>query len=247
VNIEDTEAVVDSSSETNYSNKSADTETDLLDCDRDSELLLDCTTKPKKDTVVEYALKENEIIKARVLSVQPKSGKGKNWVNVSVVGDNKPKSSVNWDDIVWWREVSKGPEVVLLCSDVNQCKQEVVDAQFTELENLLENDVFEWVDDIGQSAISSSWVITQKPLPGNTYKTKARLVARGFEERLDKKVDSPTTSREALRFCVATAATMSWEIHSLDMHSAFLRGNPIVRDVYLIPPAEFAQEGKCGN
>ena len=78
----------------------------------------------------------------------------------------------------------------------------MVDAQFTELENLLENDVFEWVDDIGQSAISSRWVITQKPLPGNTYKTKARLVARGFEERLDKKVDSPTSSRESPRFAL---------------------------------------------
>ena len=73
---------------------------------------------------------------------------------------------------------------------------------------------------------------------------KARLVARGFEEdstQLTK--DSPTCSRESLRLLFAAAATNKWNIQSIDISSAFLQGNELERDVYLIPPKDIRKPG----
>ena len=39
-----------------------------------------------------------------------------------------------------------------------------------------------------------------------------------------------------------TAPTMEWDLHSLDITSAFLQGNGIQRDVYLKPPPEFSED-----
>ena len=37
---------------------------------------------------------------------------------------------------------------------------------------------------------------------------------------------------------------MGWEIHSLDITSAFLQGNSIEREVYLKPPSEAGTDGR---
>ena len=58
-------------------------------------------------------------------------------------------------------------------------RQEVVDAKEKEVVNLIENDVFEEVKDIGQSCVSCKWVITSK-VKNDVEVVKARLVARGF-------------------------------------------------------------------
>lgn len=68
---------------------------------------------------------------------------------------------------------------------------------------------------------------------------KARLVARGFEEFLpgiDK--DSPTCAHESLRLVLAVLAQKQWELRSMDIKTAFLQGQPIHRDVYVLPPVE---------
>ena len=88
---------------------------------------------------------------------------------------------------MWWRVVTESIENVLILSEADQYQQKVIGAK-------------------NQSTISTRWVLTDKFLPGGSSKVKARLVARGFEERLiEKRIDSPTSSREALRFCFATA------------------------------------------
>ena len=59
-------------------------------------------------------------------------------------------------------------------------------------------------------------------------KEKLKLVARGFEESVHTaRTDSPTCSRQSLRLCFVTCATMKWAINSLDVTSAFLQGNGI--------------------
>ena len=74
---------------------------------------------------------------------------------------------------------------------------------------------------------------------------KARLVARGFEEKLiDKKVDSPTCSRQGLRLAFVTASSMNWELQAMDISSAFLQGNVLKRTVYVRPPSEVCDKGK---
>ena len=73
--------------------------------------------------------------------------------------------------------------------------------------------------------------------------TKARLVARGYEETNKVRSDSPTCFRDSIRMLLAVAIGKDWIIHSLDVKAAFLQGNRIDRDLYLGPLKEFRREG----
>ena len=56
---------------------------------------------------------------------------------------------------------------------------EVKEAKMTEVNNLMDYDVFEEVKDEGQETIGSRWVVTEKEKhDGQKQQTKARLVAR---------------------------------------------------------------------
>ena len=100
--------------------------------------------------------------------------------------------------------------------------------------------MFEVVPNAAQSRVSTKWVITEK-IKNEKNVVKARLVARGFEENLNKdtRTDSPTCSKQSLRLCFVTASIMSWELYSLDVTSAFLQDNLIERDVFVQPPVEW--------
>ena len=76
--------------------------------------------------------------------------------------------------------------------------------------------------------------------------TKARLVARGFEEQKNDTSmnDSPTHSKEVLRVSLTIFLSQSWSLNSIDIKSALLQGKEINRQVYLKPPKDFAKEGK---
>ena len=182
---------------------------------------------------------------ATVLSQQPKrSGKYKEWLNVHVKGENKARS-IAWREVVAWKKMPN-IENVLILSDDEEFDQSVIDAKAKELENLKEHDVFEEVNVKEANhinSISTRWVITEKFADGERV-TKARLVARGFEEdSSDMMKDSPTCTKESLRLVFAAAATQHWSVQSLDISSAFLQGNPIQRDVYIMPPEEVRTEG----
>ena len=83
-----------------------------------------------------------------------------------------------------------------------------------EVSNLLDYDVFEEVEDKGQETIGSKWVVTDKEKhDGQKQKTKARLVARGFQETMKPQSDSPTVSKESFKILMASA----------DIREAFLR------------------------
>ena len=70
--------------------------------------------------------------------------------------------------------------------------------------------------------------------------TKARLVARGFEDvGLDNhKTDSPTISKESLRIVISMIAINGWQCRSMDVETAFLQGTPVTRDIFVKPPKE---------
>ena len=206
--------------------------------------LMGSDMKPKNDSKIQYAMQSGEIYKARVLSTQPKKkGKWKSWLNVQVVGETVA-SSVCWDDVLWWRVLDNDSNQILVLSEVEEYRQDIVDAKHKELLNLEGNNVFEVIEDVGQKAISSRWVIEEK-MKDDKKIVKARLVARGFEEVLvDKRVDSPTCSREALRLILVTSSTMDWEVHSLDISSAFLQGNQLERHVVVRPPKDICEKGK---
>ena len=201
-------------------------------------------TRPKPKSYVEYSYRDGQTFKAKVLSQQPKRTKHNgNWMNIHKVGEETP-SGVDWDDVVYWREIET-PETVVLLTEAEELECVVMEAKQKEIAKLQENSVYEVVAHENQTLISCRWVITEKENSDGAVCTKARLVARGFEEKSSNRTtDSPTCSKQALRMVFLTAATKQWEIHSLDISSAFLQGNGIARDVFLKPPAEFAETGK---
>ena len=60
--------------------------------------------------------------------------------------------------------------------------------------------------------------------------TKARLVARGFEEQKNDTSmnDSPTCSKEVLRVSLTVFLSQSWRLNSIDIKSVFLHGKEII-------------------
>lgn len=96
----------------------------------------------------------------------------------------------------------------------------------------------------GQRVLSMRWVLTVKPpaLPGLVPRLKARLCARGNEERGKAQIDSfsPTVARSTVRLLVALLVTMGWEPRTVDVSTAFLQGMPIDRPhpVWVRPPRE---------
>ena len=66
-----------------------------------------------------------------------------------------------------------------------------------ELDSFDKFSVYEEVEDRGQDALSSRWIMTYKSTETEN-KVKAWLVARGFEERVKMQADSPTGSTESL-------------------------------------------------
>jgi hypothetical protein len=112
--------------------------------------------------------------------------------------------------------------------------EEIVAAKLEELEKLKEFETYEEIKDNGLfQPISTRWVMTTKD-----GKTKARLVARGFEEKVFIPKDSPTVGKGALRIFLSIAASKNWKVKTTDIKSAFLQGKQLERDVYIRPPKE---------
>ena len=152
----------------------------------------------------------------------------------------KSDGSISWYDLkTGFQELSKLQDDVELFVFYNT--EDVSNAKIKEIENWRANEVYSEVDDAGQNAISTRWVVTEKIKEGKTV-TKARLVARGFEEETSQlQKDSPTCLKESVKLALAIASTKGWEVKSLDVKSAYLQGNPISRELYLRPPPEFYQ------
>ena len=123
---------------------------------------------------------------------------------------------------------------------------EVKQAKQTEVENLMDYDVFEEVKDEGQETIGSRWVVTEKEKhDGQKLQTKARLVARGFQEEDKEQSDSPTAQRESLRLFLATAAMINVKsLRSIDILAAYLQSEELKRNVFLEVPKDIREEGK---
>ena len=108
-----------------------------------------------------------------------------------------------------------------------------VKAKMVELGNLKGFDTYMEVKDVGQTRISSKWLLTHKG-----EEVRARLVARGFEEEEELRCDSPTVGKSSIRIFLAMAASKGWKVKTTDIKSAFLQGRPLDREVYLEPPKE---------
>ncbi|KAK8951630.1 hypothetical protein KSP39_PZI004097 [Platanthera zijinensis] len=99
----------------------------------------------------------------------------------------------------------------------------------------------------GQKSIGLKWVFKTKRAPeGNIVKHKARLVAKGYVQRHGVDFDevfAPVARLETVRLLIALAAEEGWDIHHMDVKSAFLNGD-LVEEVYVSQPPGFVIVGE---
>ena len=119
----------------------------------------------------------------------------------------------------------------------NFTEKETLEAKLNELKSWEENEAYEEVERKDQSIISTRWVTRPKITEGK-MKVKARLVLRGFEENINFRTDSPTCRRESVRILLFILSNYKWELKSIDFKTAFLQGNQIKREIYILPPKE---------
>jgi len=120
-----------------------------------------------------------------------------------------------------------------------------------ELNSMTENEAWEIVDRPENAKVISSKLILRKKYKadGTIDKYKARLVARGFTqvEGVDyTETFAPVVKYQSLRTILALAAAQSWEVHQMDVKTAFLNG-VLKEEVYMDLPTELKtpdQEGK---
>ena len=189
---------------------------------------------PHVRTNILYKLNDDEWRRGYVHSRAGKAtGANKSCFNIR----DELSDEIRWydfsDPIVSWETI---PTEVLI---TNLDNESINIAKMKELESWRNNDAYEEVEFEDQHVISTRWVLSTKEKGGSVI-TKARLVARGYE---DQEVDSlntnsPTCSKESIRLALAILASEGWECRSLDVKSAFLQGYPLERDVFIKPPKE---------
>ena len=157
-------------------------------------------------------------------------GRHPNWLNVKNLDTGEIKA-IDFTYIDWSPVIEEVQYTEALSHGEVQAQQQ-------ELERWKRYNVYSEVEDKGQSTVTTRWVWSEKRENGKII-TKARLVARGFEEDSSQfRTDSPTIIKENIRLVSYLAIQNKWKIHSMDVKSAFLQGFRIERDVFLLPPPE---------
>jgi len=81
---------------------------------------------------------------------------------------------------------------------------------------------------------------------GEVIKHKARLVAKGYVQKHGVDFDevfAPVARLDTIRLLLALAANRGWQVHHLDVKSAFLNGE-LEEEVYVSQPEGYVQKGK---
>eukprot|EP00253_Pinus_taeda_P010927 PITA_10927 len=99
-----------------------------------------------------------------------------------------------------------------------------------EYHSLLANDTWDLVPlPKGHKLVRCKWVYRTKYGPDvKVDKHKARLVAKGFSqvEGIDyTETFSPVAKMDSIRLVLSLAASLKWEVHQMDVKSAFLHGD----------------------
>ena len=184
-----------------------------------------------------------ERVFAKVLGRAGKvTGRNKNWFNLEYKQHEGEGvcQSVDLSRVEELEILPEQTENIFVLNDISWSE-----AKKAEIRNWQQNSVYEEVDDEGQVCMSTRWICTLKETP-NELIPKARLVARGFEEKgiEDVQKDSPTCSRESLNIVLQILCQKDWIPNSMDIKTAFLQGEKIARDIYIKPPKEAEVVGK---
>jgi hypothetical protein len=99
----------------------------------------------------------------------------------------------------------------------------------------------------GRRAIASKWVFKKKVNANGTIRYKARLVIKGCQQRAGidfEETFAPVAMLKTVRVLLALAAFYDWEIHHVDVITAFL--NPALKEeVYMEQPEGSKHEHDC--
>lgn len=100
---------------------------------------------------------------------------------------------------------------------------------------------------VGHKPIGLKWVFKlKKNADGEVMKHKARLVAKGYVQKkgIDyEEVFAPVARLDTVKLILALAANRGWEVHHLDVKTAFLNGE-LEEEVYVMQPEGYAVKGK---
>jgi transposase InsO family protein len=124
-------------------------------------------------------------------------------------------------------------------------------AMIAEMNSIQENQTWELsVLPKNHRAIGLKWVFKVKKDPdGNIIKHKARLVAKGYAQREGVDFDevfAPVARIETVRLLIALAAQNGWQVHHMDVKSAFLNGD-LVEEVFVQQPPGFVVKNGSGK
>ena len=212
---------------------------------------------------------DSEFITGKVVHKYKKKSKSASKNIVTILTDNGKVEYIDFTkDVVEWKDakgVSKDEKdpCCLLSMSNNQDifhetfhakvltnteakkRPEAEKAMADEIKKFKQFEVFERVKDDGQVAIQTRWVFTEDLEQTKGCKLKSRLCMRGDREK-DKdsiRADSPTADKDTLKLVLSIAANEKFDIVSGDIKSAFLQGQSLSREVFVVPPKEANEKG----
>ena len=196
---------------------------------------------------------DGEKFLCQIAEIAGKAG-GKHQNRVNLQPPQGEKFGIDLTDQTYhWRKVDRpAPDQVLYTAPGEECLMEIVPyhmhgnmdcvmAKKEELDKIVNKfNAVEVVPDDGAYKISCRFVLWYKKHSDGSVQTRARLVARGFQEIGDDiPSDSPTMDHSSLKVILGVASAKEWDLGTVDIKSAFLQGLPLTeRDVRVIPPPE---------
>ena len=130
--------------------------------------------------------------------------------------------------------------------EVRKYYKQFAEAKHHEYKSWVDNEVFDLVDMRKikpKNYVTRRWVLTIKTdKQGNFFRTKARWVLRGFQDKQKdyQQTDSPASTRPGFRMSCQMAANKGWDLFHIDLKTAFLQGQSydVNRDVVCQLPPE---------
>ena len=115
-----------------------------------------------------------------------------------------------------------------------------------ELDSLQDNKTWELVTlPPRRKLVQCKWIYNPKLVSnGTTTKYKAQLVAKGYSQvhGLDySETFSPVAIMDSIRLGLAVATSQRWEVHHMDVKSAFLHGDP-KEEIYMRQPEGYIED-----
>ncbi|KAJ0735425.1 putative RNA-directed DNA polymerase [Helianthus annuus] len=122
------------------------------------------------------------------------------------------------------------------------------DAMDREIQSIQKNGTWELVNPPkNQKPIGVKWIYkTKYDEHGRVSNYKARLVAKGYSQKYGvdyQEVFAPVIRFDTIRIVLALAASHGWQLHQMDVKTAFLNGK-LTEQVYLEEPTGYVKKGE---